>query len=314
MKTAIISILVLGLVGPAVAKAPRVDAEYDLKVALNETSSVGVLEGPDGLAVFVWNTFEAEPQPATVVVLRDGDKPFRRDGVWSAALDEKWRRLAVGEAVTVVDATVSPPFSRADRVSRDLNWDAASLEDALYYDGFIGNGYITRPVIYELPRGERKPQAVPGGDFVDWAGGNSLIIGRENGRVKTPGTSVLALYGFTVGKKDLTLLADVGEATAKLGTKLSADIRYSPYLPSPWRLVSGLAPDAGMLASDVAAPSRGGTFENLGPAFAWRDEGGERADIANGNAVAVSGDGTWLLVVGDRGARRGFYALRLTWP
>lgn len=297
------------------ASTPRVAAEYGLRAPLAPATFVAAAVSPagDALAVFIWPTFEGEPYPGAVALLKGEGAPLELNGVWSAALDERWGRLAVGERVEVVDNTLEPPFSRANLLGRELGMDAASLEQSLYYDGFAGNGYVTRPVIYDLESDNREPLPVAGGDFVDWVGESRLVIGREAGAAKTPGVSALELYGYNLENRAVTRLAGADEAAAKLGERLSADVRTSPYLPAAWRLAP--APGAGVSRSAIklAVPARGGSFENGGNGFSWRPDGGEPVFVAKGVVVAVSGDGTWVVAYGGDEGGGAVTAYRLAW-
>jgi hypothetical protein len=299
---------------PAGASAPRVAAAYGLRAPRAPATFVATAGSPagDALAVFIWPTFEGEPHPGTVALLRGEGAPLELNAVWSAALDESWSRLAVGEQVEVVDNTLEPPFSRANLLCRELSMDGASLERSLYYDGFAGNGYVTRPVIYDLESDAREALPLAGGDFIDWADESRLVIGRETGTAKSPGVSALELYGYNLETRALTRLAGVDEAADKLGEKLSGDVRDSPYLSAAWRL----APTPGVwknrYAEKVAVPARGGSFENGGNGFSWRPDGGEPAFVAKGAIVAASGDGSWVVTYGgDEGG--GLTAYRLAW-
>lgn len=304
----------MSLASMAGALAPRVAAEYGLRAPRAPATFVATAGNAtgDALAVFIWPTFEGEPYPGTVAVLRGEGAPFELNAVWSAALDERWGRLAVGERVEVVDNTLEPPFSRANLLCRELSTDAASLERSLYYDGFAGNGYVTRPVIYDLESDTREALPLAGGDFIDWAGESRLVIGREVGTAKPPGVSALELYGYNLENRVLTRLAGVDEAADKLGEKLSADVRDSPYLPAAWRL----APTPGVWknrsAIKIAVPARGGSFENGGNGFSWRPDGGEPAFVTKGVVVAASGDGTWVVTYGSND-NKPLNALRLEW-
>jgi len=247
--------------------------------------------------------------------MRGEAPPFELSGVWSAALDERWERVAVGEEVEVVDNTVEPPFARTTSLCRELDMNAAALEAALYYDGFAGNGYVTRPVIYELDSGAREALPVAGGDFIDWAGASRLVIGREVGGNKTPIVSALELYGYNLENGTLTFLAGREDFLAKLNRKLSADARSSPYLPAAWRLAPTPPEEAGASLPKVRVmvPARNGSFENGDGRFFWRNEGGEATLIGEGFVVAASGDGSWVVTLaGDEGVRA-VTALMLGW-
>jgi hypothetical protein len=233
------------------------------------------------------------------------------DGIWSAALNEKWERVAVGEQLKVVDNTVSPPYERAATLSRELGLDAGGLTGMLYYDGFAGNGYVTRPVVYDVGGGKRTPVDFAGGDFVDWAGPNQLILGREIGRSKTPGTSGLDLYGYDLKKKAATPLAQGDEALRNLGPKLSAGVRSSPYLPAAWRLA--LRPGDATSPAPAEAPARGGAFVAVGGRAAWRPAEGEPVDVAEGIPLAASAAGEVLLVAQPGGGGYKVRALTLAW-
>jgi hypothetical protein len=302
------------LVLPAGASTPRVAAEYGLRVPRAPAAFAATAGNPagDALAVFIWPAFGGEPYPGTVAVLRGEGPPFELSGVWSAAFDEKWRRLAVGERVEVIDNTLEPPFARTSLLCRELSMDAASLEAALYYDGFVGNGYVTRPVVYDLSAGARKPLPTAGGDFVDWAGESRLVIGREAGVGKEPGVSALELYGYNLENDHYTYLAGSDGALAKLGERLSADVRDSPYLPAAWRLAPAPGEEMAGSAIKVTVPTRGGSFENGGAGFFWRPDGGEAVFVGKGSAVAASGDGSWLVAYGDDEGG-GLTAYRLAW-
>lgn len=296
------------------ASTPDVAAEYRLRAPRAPVTYVATA-GNEGnaLAVFIWPTFEGEPYAGTVTVLRGEGPPFELSGVWSAAFDEKWRRLAVGEQVEVIDNTLEPPFARTSLLCRRLGMDAASLEAALYYDGFVGNGYITRLVVYDLDSGVRKPLPIAGGDFVDWAGEWHLVIGREAGARKMPGVSALELYGYNLENDHWTYLAGCDEAVAKLGERLSADVRDSPYLPAAWRLAPAPGEKVGLSKVKVAVPARGGSFENGGVAFFWRPDGGEAVFVGKGSAVAASGDGSWVVASSDEEGGSAVTAYRLAW-
>lgn len=296
------------------ASTPRVAAEYRLRAPLAPAMFVASAVAPagDALAVFIWPAFEGEPYPGVVALLKGEAPPLELNGVWSAALDERWGRLAVGERVEVVDNTLEPPFSRANLLCREFGMDAASLERSLYYDGFAGNGYVTRPVIYDLESDNREPLPVAGGDFIDWVGESRLVLGRETGTGKTRGVSALELYGYNLENGAVTRLAGVDEAADKLGERLSADVRDSPYLTAAWRLAPTPAEGKSRSAIKLAVPARGGAFENGGNGFSWRPDGGEAAFVAKGVVFAASGDGSWVVAYGgDEGG--GVTAYRLAW-
>lgn len=297
------------------ASTPHVAAEYPLRVRWWPPAYMAAANDDAGgaLAIFVWKTFEGEPFAGTVAFMRGEAPPFELSGVWSAALDERWERMAVGEEVEVVDNTVEPPFSRTNSLCRELDVNAAALEAALYYDGFAGNAYVTRPVIYELGSGAREALPVAGGDFIDWAGASRLVVGREVGGSKTPTASALELYGYNLENGSVTFLAGREEFLAKLGGKLSADVRSSPYLPAAWRLAPTPPEEAGASFPKVMVPARNGFFENGDGGFSWRAEGGERTFIGEGVVVAASGDGSWVVTLaGGEGVRR-VTARRLAW-
>ena len=259
------------------AASPRVAAEFALRAPLAPFLRVAVAHDNAGkaLAVFAWPAFEGEPYAATLAVMRGEGPPFELSGIWSAAFDGKWKRLVAGEEVEVIDNTVEPPYSRSNGLCREFGMKAADLEAALYYDGFVGNGYVTRGVIYELDSGERKALSFAGGDFLDWAGDDRLIVGREAGGSKVPAVSGLKLYGYNVKTAKMTELAAPDEAIAMLDDKLSEGVRHSPYLPKQWRLVPTSRVAAGTADVDIPVPSRGGSFENGNAQFFWRPEGGE---------------------------------------
>lgn len=310
----LIAAFVASAVGPrAFAGTPAVAAEYELDLNLEGNARVALTVGDAGLAVFAWNTFENEPFPGGLAVMVGKHKPLVLPGVWSAALDGEWKRVAVGEQVKIVDNTVDPPYSRMELYCRTLKLGAADIEGMMYYDGFAGNGYVTRVVTYEVG-GKREPHAFVGGDFLDWAGDDGLIVGREIGNNKTPGVSGLALYGYELGTGAATFLGEGVEANAKLAGKLSADVRASPYLPAAWSAVAGLGVQPGFLPPSIEIPSRGGSFENLEGATAWMGADNSVKVVGNGLVVAVSRDGTWVLGVRNvekRGLR--LIAYRLTW-
>jgi len=300
---------------PARAETPYVAGEYPLRVPSAPSFYVAAAasDAGDALAVFVWPTFEGEPYPGTVAILKGKGAPFELSGVWSAACDEDWKRVAVGEQLEVIDNTLEPPFARTSILCRELSMDAAALGAALYYDGFVGNGYVTRPVIYELDSGAREPLPVAGGDFVDWAGESRLVIGREVGGGKAPGVSGLELYGYNLENRHVTRLAGRDDAEAKLGEKLSSDVRASPYLPAAWRLAPTTPQEPGAPLRKIVVPARNGYFESGGRQFFWRPEGGEPAAVAKGVAVAASGDGTWVVTFRGDEAARPLTAYRLAW-
>jgi len=307
--------LVPSWVPAAAAPTAAVADAYETGVAFGGGTYVATATHGAGLAVFAWTTFEGDPFAATLVVLGGGRKPLKLSGVWSAALDEAWERVAVGEELTVTDATIEPPYSRADKVSRDLNIAPNQLEDILYYDAFAGSGYVTRPVIYTLKDGERKALAAAGGDFLDWADGERLVVGREISGGKSPGTSRLALFGFNLQDGAFTTLATAAETPEKLNGKLAAGLPHPPYLAAAWRAVPGLPTmdDAGRLPASVPVPTCGGAFENAAGGVFWRADDGARTFCAEGTALAAGEDGTWLLVArsGPRGDR--LVAERMTW-
>ncbi len=318
MEKTRIGLAVIGLTALAFragASAPYVSAEYGLRVPRAPATFVATAGNAagDALAVFIWPAFEGEPYPGTVTVLRGEGPPFELNGVWSAASDEQWRRLAVGERVEVIDNTLEPPFARTNLLCRGLSMDAAALEAILYYDGFVGNGYVTRPVLYDLGSGARKPLPIAGGDFVDWAGEARLVIGRETGVGKKPDVSALELYGYNLENDHYTYLAGSDEAVAKLGERLSADVRDSPYLPAAWRLVPAPEERIKLSAIKVAVPGRGGSFENGANGFSWRPDGGEPTFVAKGAAVAASGDGSWVVAYGGDEGEATATAYRLAW-
>lgn len=305
--------LLLAAVSSADSVTPRVAAEHVLDIGLDGNARVALAVGENGLAVFVWNTFENEPFPGGLAVMVGNNKPLVLPGVWSAALDEGWSRVAVGEPIKVVDNTVDPPFNRVEKYCREFKLGGAELEGMLYYDGFAGNGYITRVVLYEIG-GKRKPFAVVGGDFLDWAGANALIVGREIGNHKTPGVSGLALYGYELGAKSPTYIGEGSDATLKLAGKLSADVRVSPYLGAAWGIVPGLGAQPGVLPAVIEMPSLGGSFENLEGATIWMGAGDSFKVLGNGQVVAASQDGAWVLGVRNIEKRgRRLIAYRLAW-
>ena len=318
MRKFIIELAVTSCLFPALrvrASTPHVAAEYPLRVRWAPSTYITAAAGDagDALAVFVWSTFEGEPGPGTVAFMRGEAPPFELSGVWSAALDERWERMAVGEEVEVVDNSVEPPFARTNSLCRELDTNAAALEAALYYDGLAGNGYVTRPVIYELDSGAREALPAAGGDFIDWAGASRLVIGREVGGSKTPTASALELYGYNVENGSLTFLAGREEALDKLGGKLSADARSSPYLPAAWRLAPTPREEANRPAIKIAVPARNGFFENGDGGFFWRSEGGEPALIGEGFVVAASGDGSWVVTLSGGEGVKAVTAWRLAW-
>jgi hypothetical protein len=308
----LLGLLILAL--QAGASTPHVAAEYGLRVPAAPEAHVATAasDAGDALAVFVWGTFEGEPFAGTVAVLRGDEAPLELSGVWSAAFDAEWERLAVGEEVEVVDNAVEPPFARTSLMCRELGMDAASLAAVLYYDGFAGNGYVTRPVVYELGSGDRQSLAIAGGDYVDWAGESRLVIGRETGGAKTPGVSALALYGYNVKNMLVTYLAGPAEAVDKLGEKLSTGVRDSPYLPAAWRRAPSPGDRVRLSDLKVPVPTRGGAFGNGAAGFYWRPDGGEQTFVAKGAAVAASGDGSWLVAYGA-GGELAVTAYRLAW-
>jgi len=318
MRKFIIELTVASCLLPALrvtASTPHVAAEYPLRVRWWPPAYMAAANDDVGgaLAVFVWKTFEGEPYAGTVAFMRGEAPPFELSGVWSAALDERWERIAVGEEVEVIDNTVEPPFARTNSLCRELDTNAATLEGALYYDGFAGNGYVTRPVIYELASGAREALPVAGGDFIDWAGASLLVIGREAGGNKTPTASALELYGYNLENGKLTFLAGREEALNKLGQKLSADVRDSPYLPAAWRLAPTPAEGAGASLPKVTVPARDGFFENGDGRFFWRSEGGEPIFIGEGFVVAANGDGTWVVTLAGGEGVKAVTAWRLEW-
>jgi hypothetical protein len=310
----IICALLLSALG-AGAATPHVADAYGLRVprAPETYAAAAASEAGDALAVFTWGAFEGEPHAGNLAVMRDDEAPFELSGVWSAAFDAGWKRLAVGEEVEVVDNSVEPPFARTSLLCRELGMDAASLGAVLYYDGFAGNGYVTRPVIYELGSGKREALAIAGGDYVDWAGESRLVIGRETGGGKRPDVSALALYGYNVKNMAVTYLAGHAEAVEKLGERLSADVRDSPYLPAAWRRAPSPGDKASLSELRVAVPARGGAFENGGLGFYWRPDGGEATFVGKGAAVAASGGSTWLVAYGGDGGEAALTAYRLAW-
>jgi hypothetical protein len=313
-KTLIILTVPFFLAAAAQAASPRVAAEYALRAPQAPSLRVAVAHDKAGeaLAVFAWPAFEGEPYAAALAVMRGEGPPFELSGVWSAALDGRWKRLAVGEEVEVIDNTVEPPYSRSNGLCREFGMKAAALEAALYYDRFVGNGYVTRGVIYELAEGERKPLPFAGGDFLDWAGDERLIVGREVGGSKVPAVSALALYGYNLKTAKATELAGPDEAIAMLDDKLSAGVRNSPYLSDQWRLVPTSRVAAGTADVDIPVPSRGGSFENGNFQFFWRPEGGEAELLGEGFAVAASDDGTWVVTF-DGDSPKPLTAWRLEW-
>ena len=150
LRFLLVSVVASG-VGRVYAASPYVAAEYPLRLLQAPSLRAAVANDAAGeaVAVFAWAAFESEPYAATLAVMRGDGPPFELSGVWSAAFDERWERLAVGEELAVVDHSVDPPYSRSGRLARELDLDAATLDALLYYDGFVGNGYVTRGVIYE---------------------------------------------------------------------------------------------------------------------------------------------------------------------
>lgn len=318
MRKFIIELTVVSCLVPALrvrASTPYVAAEYPLRVRWWPPAYMAAAndDAGDALAVFIWKTFEGEPYAGAVAFMRGEAPPFELSGVWSAALDERWERVAVGEEVEVIDNTVEPPFARTNSLCRELDINAATLEAALYYDGLAGNGYVTRPVIYELDSGAREALPVAGGDFIDWAGASRLVIGREVGGSKTPTASALELYGYNLEYGNLTFLAGRDEFLAKLGRKLSADVRGPPYLPAAWRLAPTPPDGPGASLPKVMVPARDGFFENGDGGFFWRSEGGEPTFIGEGVVVAASGDGTWVVTLAGGEGVRPVTARRLEW-
>ena len=315
MRKTLTILAVLSLLAAAARGAsPYVAAEYDLRAPRAPSLRVAVAhdDGGKALAVFAWPAFEGEPYAATLAVMRGDGPPFELSGVWSAAFDGKWNRLAAGEEVEVIDNTVEPPYSRSSVLCREFGLKAAALEAALYYDGFVGNGYVTRGVIYELDSGERKPLSFAGGDFLDWAGDERLIVGREVGGSKVPAVSDIELYGYNVKTGKATELAAPDEAIAMLGDKLSAGVRNSPYLSKQWRLVPTSRVAAGTADVDIPVPARGGSFENGNAQFFWRPDEGEAQSLGEGFAVAASDDGTWVVKF-DGDSPKPLTAWRLEW-
>lgn len=296
------------------AASPRVAAEYTLRAPRAPSLLVAVAHDGAGkaLAVFAWPVFEGEPYAAALAVMRGEGPPFELSGVWSAAFDGKWTRLAAGEEVEVIDNTVEPPYSRSNGLCREFGMNAETLEAALYYDGFVGNGYVTRGVIYELDSGERKALSFAGGDFLDWAGDERLIVGREAGGSKIPAVSGLELYGYNLKTGRATALAGADESAAMLDDKLSEGVRHSPYLSKQWRLAPTSRVAAGTADANIPVPGRGGSFENGNFQFFWRPEGGEAELLGDGFAVAASDDGTWLVTF-DGDSPKPLTAWRLEW-
>jgi hypothetical protein len=309
-------ILALGLIlaTTAAALTPAVSAEYPLRAPRAQVLSVAAspASGEGGLAVFSWSVFRGGPLAGTVAYVRGDDAPFELSGVWSVALDAEAGRVAVGEQLEVIDNTVDPPFERTTTLCRELGVGADELRRALYYDNVTGNAYITRPVVYELSSGEREALPVVGGDFLDWAGEDRLIIGQEQSGSKDPGQEGLALFGYNLDNEAVTPLAEAGEAVAKLGDKMSADVRRSPYLAASWHLVYKTSSTDTKPFLAAAPPGASGSFENAGNKFFWHEEGREAIYVGEGRALAVSGDGGWLITY-RADAARPLTAVRLEW-
>jgi hypothetical protein len=303
--------LVFGGACAAGAAVPRVAATYELRAPQTPgliVAATSAAEGP-GVAVLAWTTFEGTAYAGTLAVMGEREAPFELSGVWSAAPNSSWDRVVVGEQLEVVDNTVTPPYERTSGLCRELKIGAAELKAALYYDPFVGNGYVTRPVIYDLDSDGREPLPAVGGDFVDWAGEERLILGRETSGSKEVGLGTLALFGYNLANGVSTPLAAPEVAVAKLGDRLSPHMRNSPYLAAPWRLV---VPEGVASSAAIAAPARGGAFENLGGRYFWRPEGGEAAFVGEGAAVAASADGSWVVVY-RAGALKPLEAVRFEW-
>jgi hypothetical protein len=128
-----------------------------------------------------------------------------------------------------------------------------------------------------------------------------------------PGVSALELYGYNLENDHWSYLAGCDEVVDKLGERLSADVRDSPYLPAAWRLAPALGEKVGLSKVKVAVPTRSGSFENGGAAFFWRPDGGEAAFVGKGSAVAASGDGTWVVAYSDDEGGSAVTAYRLVW-
>lgn len=298
--------LVCGLVAAAGAATPRVVVEYPLKLSYDANAKVALCQKPtgDGLALFLWHSFEDEPFSASLVVLQGDQRPFEVTGLWSAACDERWRRVAVGEEVKVIDNTTRPPYNRGAEVARELRLRQEELDELLYRDGFAGNAYVTRVVVYDLATGARTPVPFAGGDFVDWSGDDRLVVGRETGGSKFPARSALTLVGYNLKTKGVTPLSGPGDGRNKLGERLSA-VAPPPYLPATWRPWSlGRAPEI---------TCGRGAFVNGGGQVFWSEKD-SREPIVSGTAVAASPDGSWLVIAHETAAGRArLVAVRLKW-
>lgn len=303
--------VIVGAACAAGAAIPRVAATYELRAPQTPgliVTATSAAEGP-GVAVLAWPTLEGTPYPGTLAVMGEREAPFELSGVWSAAPNSSWDRVVVGEQIEVLDNTVTPPYERTSSLCRELKIGAAELKAALYYDPFVGNGFVTRPVIYDLDSGGREPLPVVGGDFVDWAGEERLILGLETSGSKEVGLGTLALFGYNLATGVSTPLPTPEGGVAKLGDRLSPHMRNSPYLAAPWRLV---VPEGALYSAPIAVPRRGGAFESINGRYFWRPEGREAEFVGDGRAVAVSADGSWVVVY-RAGALRPLEAVRLEW-
>jgi len=164
-------------------------------------------------------------------------------------------------------------------------------------------------VVYDLASDGREPLPVVGGDFVDWAGEERLVLGRETSGSKEVGLGTLALFGYNLATGVSTPLPTPEGGVAKLGERLSPHMRNSPYLAAPWRLV---VPEGALYSAPIALPAYGGAFENVSGRYFWRPEGGEAVFVGDGRAVAASADGSWAVVY-RAGALKPLAAVRLEW-
>ncbi|UCE27957.1 MAG: hypothetical protein JSW52_04165 [Candidatus Coatesbacteria bacterium] len=310
------------------AASPVVAAEYDLLGPFGN-SFFDVTTSANGLAVFRWDTFEHEPFPGVVAVMKNAGEPFVASDLITVALNSDWSKIAVSWVYHITGAA-GPEEEYADdveKVAREIGVRPEEVDAASYGDGFKGDSWVSRPVIVDLETGAETPLAIAGGDFLYWLNDDELVIGRETSglRCEALGTMEAIKYDLRTGESETFASEDLPPL---LNERCTVPIRNAqrgrlnpPYTSKDW----GTLPAACIYGLDepappVAVPSRGGQLESDEGAIYWVPAaGGHPVKVAAGNALAASDDGVWLFVrsepepLWDWFTVEGFYALRLEW-
>ncbi len=343
-KTVYVGLAALALWGGgtnARAASPVVAAEYSL-LGPHPNFVTDVTTSPDGVAVFQWGTFEHEPFPGEVAVMKNAGEPFVASGLITVALNRDWSKIAISWVYHVTGAA-GPEEEYADdieKVAREIGVQPEEVDAASYGDGFKGDSWVSRPVIVDLETGAETPLAVAGGDFLYWLNDDELVIGRETSglRCEALGTMEAIKYDVRTGERETFPSEDLPPL---LNERCTVPIRDAqpgylnpPYTSKDWRLLpAACCYELDKPAPPVAVPSRGGQFQNDEGAIYWVPAaGGKAVKVAAGEAVAASDDGVWLFVRSEPEIKwvyrtidgvpvqewecekfDGFYALRLAW-